>query len=237
MLSEKPWGVSCLVIWLLAACATVARADDAADVATAMKACEAKDAESCYGIANAYDQALGGLPQDTAKHREYLGRSCEYGYMEACHDAGEIYKNVAGRDQELALKFLEKACEGGKRPDDCFDAGDIWVKKDFNAPDDMGEVQRLERTVVLYESACSGSKRSFRCDNLPPWYASLGRSYANGTDGASKDGKRALPWLSKACAGGETQACEEHKSVISSLGGRKQRPADSGDPSREQRSR
>ena len=225
-------GIRCLAIWLLAACATTASADDAADVAAAMKACEAKNAESCYGIANGYDQGLGGLPQDMAKYREYLGRSCEYGYTEACHDAGEIYKDGEGRNLDLALKFLEKACEGGKRPDDCLDAGDIWVTKDFKAPDGMGDVQRLERTVALYESACSGSERSFMCDNLPPWYVSLGRSYANGTNGASKDGKRALPWLSKACAGGDMQACEEYKSLVSSLGGRKQSPSDGGRQSR-----
>ena len=124
-------------------------------------------------------------------------QNCEAGNIEACGDAGALYKNptvfgrnASDRDYKKVLYYFKKACDGNDYAA-CSDLGAMYdngigVKKDY------------KKAVELFDKACDGGIAD-GCNNL-------GHMYANGK-GVKMDMTRAMGYARRACDAGSWVAC------------------------------
>ncbi len=79
------------------------------------KACQLKDGESCFNMANIY--FLGShdpeIAPDEHKSFEYHYKSCSFNFGMGCNSVGVAYENGFGveKNKNMALSYYEKGCK------------------------------------------------------------------------------------------------------------------------------
>ncbi|MCA9716536.1 MAG: sel1 repeat family protein [Myxococcales bacterium] len=112
------------------------------------KSCEPEDdkgdAISCFNLAGLYYDGKGG-EKSIEKSAKYFELACELTHEEACERRYELARKDGVGDDEVAMTYALKACEGGRRLG-CMGAAEIERAR-------MGE-DKL-KAAELYEKACA----------------------------------------------------------------------------------
>jgi TPR repeat protein len=154
--------------------------DDAESVKWYRRAAEHHDRFGEYGLANAYEQGLGGLSLDGAQAEHWYRLSAEHGFAPAQAHLGWMYSQGRGVavDHAAAMRWYRRAADKGipsamNGYAVCLDEG-YGVARDPRA------------AIVWYRRAAEYGQ--------PNAMHSLASHYARGTDDVAKDPNEAFYW-------------------------------------------
>ncbi len=119
---------------------------------------------------------------------ELYSKACENNYASACGMLGSLYSTGTGvlQDDQQALHYNRKACDGGDKLS-CFSvANDYYFKKDYS------------KAKIYYHQAAE--------ENFAPAYTQLGYLHMNGL-GVNKNEQKAVELYKKACNTGDAEGC------------------------------
>lgn len=148
--------------------------------------CQAGDAESCFRLGQ-YHEAKHN-PQNTIKAYQ---RSCDLGYVQACHAGGNYLSYVRGNppDYQQVASLFRKGCDG-EIMESCTELA--WLYH-------QGRIQKsVAKAARLYRKACDGSE-------MAACYL-LGRLYRDGA-GVGRNRTKSAVLFRKACEGDRPKAC------------------------------
>ena len=137
------------------------------------------------------------ITESYASHFEENKRLCDEGNTIGCFNMGILYmKGIRGatKDEDKALKFFRKACNGGDI-DGCLNAGKYF--------EDGKEVkQDYLKAVEFYSKACDG-REPYAC-------MILGHIYRDGNGTIERDVMKAAAYFKKVCEYGYREGCKQY---------------------------
>lgn len=163
------------------------------------KACTAKEPlqDGCGAVG--WMNATGeGVPKDIAKGDKQLDDACKAGSGEACKNLGILLRDgkLGARDLPRAYDAFERGCPNDEGA--CNEAA-LALERG------QGITKDLAKALTLYEKSCDGGS-AIGCTNY-------GISVRDGLGGSPKDPKKAAEAFDKACASGDTKACNLRKGL------------------------
>lgn len=175
------------------------------------RACDLEYITGCYGLLVDYEGNARASASVWAKILSLTTKSCNQGDFDDCVGLAELYLQGPGfpKDATRAAAIFQgllMSCKAGAAPA-CSSLARSYIDEKWLPKDPA------ERATIL-EAACASGTPGYSLDQeVCARLRELGNAYSVGSDGLPKDGVKALRAWSRACEGGDAEACDSASSV------------------------